>query len=63
MNVWWTYTQQQIADQTMAELSPIMQDSMKEEEDIVLYRYGTKSIIQDYNTIEIGKNMHSICQH
>ena len=24
----------------MAELSPIMQDSMKEEEDIVLYRYN-----------------------
>ena len=26
----------------MAELSPIMQDSMKEEEDIVLYRYNAK---------------------
>ena len=27
----------------MAELSPIMQDSMKEEEDIVLYRYKAKN--------------------
>ena len=35
---------QQIADQTMAELSPIMQDSMKEEEDIVLYRFQPNSI-------------------
>jgi len=34
---------QQIADQTMAELSPIMQDSMKEEEDIVLYSYSVAS--------------------
>ena len=34
---------QQIADQTMAELSPIMQDSMKEEEDIVLYRFQPNS--------------------
>ena len=34
---------QQITDQTMAELSPIMQDSMKEEEDIVLYRYEAKT--------------------
>ena len=38
------HIEQQIADQTMAELSPIMQDSMKEEEDIVLYRYEAKSI-------------------
>jgi uncharacterized C2H2 Zn-finger protein len=36
-------TDQQIADQTMAELSPIMQDSMKEEEDIVLYSYSVAS--------------------
>lgn len=33
----------QIADQTMAELSPIMQDSIKEEEDIVLYSYSVAS--------------------
>ena len=40
---------QQIADQTMAELSPIMQDSMKEEEDIVLYR------LQPNSTHEMSK--------
>ena len=28
----------------MAELSPIMQDSMKEEEDIVLYRFQPHSV-------------------
>jgi len=33
----------QIADQTMAELSPIMQDSIKEEEDMVVYSYSTAS--------------------
>jgi len=33
----------QIADQTMAELSPIMQDSIKEEEDVILYSYSIAS--------------------
>ena len=37
----------------MAELSPIMQDSMKEEEDIVLYRYNAK-IVEIY--IIFGKS-------
>ena len=45
------HIEQQIADQTMAELSPIMQDSMKEEEDIVLYRYEAKKY-HFFNTIE-----------
>jgi len=38
-----SYVSSDIADQTMAELSPMMQDSIKEEEDIVLYSYSVAS--------------------
>ena len=48
----------------MAELSPIMQDSMKEEEDIVLYRYEVKKWVrhkfaQHFYTNEWGIYLHS----
>ena len=49
----------------MAELSPIMQDSMKEEEDIVLYRYEAKTsewgtyLLSIFGTNEWGNYLHS----
>jgi len=43
MNPLGSYVSTDIADQTMAELSPMMQDSIKEEEDIVLYSYSVAS--------------------